>query len=166
MIFPGAFQTHTLQKVTFEGAETKVMPDAFEEMNFPEREFTNETHGLDEVRYEVKDGKKDLAYLPPYYCGPLTIEEDTVLFAGKTLADLRDYPGITELTVLPSSWQKLIDHLPQYLRKLTLPDYVTKLKLEGQKELLEFNFPTDATEIRISESPMLELDIPEDYKAK
>lgn len=160
VILPGAFNTATLQKVTFESKDTKVMAGAFHE-DFPKqelegREITTETYGLDEVVYEEENGKRQLASLPAYFVGPLAIEEGAGV---KRQLDLREYPGITELTIPDSI--KDIPYLPHYLRKLTLPDHVTRLDLADQTQLMEFNWPASATSLNISESLMSELEIPE-----
>lgn len=147
VIFTRAFDT--VDKVEFEGPDTVVFPQAFLNIEFPERALKDQTYGHGEERYEGDD----LVYLPPYYCCSLVIKDGT-----KKVINLGEFDGITELTY-PASVEYV--GLPAYLHKLTAPDTETYLDLMGQEYLTEFNVPSALKKIKISYAPIKELTLPE-----
>ncbi|MDE7440677.1 MAG: leucine-rich repeat domain-containing protein [Muribaculaceae bacterium] len=174
VIFPGAFERNEeLKKVTFLSDDTKVMKDAFEDCDelsdvdslYAGRELGDFTFGEDELVYgdvekknwrgEVTDVCFELISIPEYYCGPLRIKDGV-----KEYPDITDYAGITELYI-PDSVEDRYPEIPIGVRKVCFPDSLENVRLERMYNLVEFNWPSAAKELRISNSPIASLTIPE-----
>ncbi|MDE6026665.1 MAG: leucine-rich repeat domain-containing protein, partial [Muribaculaceae bacterium] len=174
VIFPDAFESNDkLKKVTFLSANTKVMKGAFDGCDeladeaalYEGRELGDFTYGQDELVYgdvekknwrgEVTDVRFELISIPEYYCGPLRIKDGV-----KAYPEISDYAGITELYI-PDSIEENYPDIPVGVRKVRFPDTLGNIRLERKPNLTEFNWPSAAKELRISESPIVSLTIPE-----
>lgn len=172
-IFPEAFSGNSeLSRVTLLSDETVVMSGAFEDCAIENEEelyashpLGDRTFGMGEETYgdveqrnwrdEVTGIRRELTYIPEYYCGPLRIAEGTEAYP-----DIEDYSGITEL-YLPDSITDQYFKIPENVVKLHVPEHCTVLRLRNLKRLEEFNCPASVEEISISESPIRYLVIPE-----
>lgn len=172
-IFPEAFSGNSdLSRVTLLSDETIVMSGAFEDCAIENEEelyashpLGDRTFGMGEETYgdveqrnwrdEVTGIRRELTYIPEYYCGPLRIAEGTEAYP-----DIEDYSGITEL-YLPDSITDKYFKITRNVTKVHVPSHVTYLRLMYLSKLEEFNIPEGVTEIKISKSPIQTLDIPE-----
>lgn len=173
VIFSNAFERNDdLKKVTFLSPDTRVMKGAFtdcdsidEETICAERPLGDFTCGQDELMYgdveqknwrdEVTGIRRELVYIPAYYCGPLYIEEGTQAYG-----DIEDMAGITEIHI-PDSIEENYPKIPVNVRKVRFPAHIKDINLTNRPCLEEFNWPASAKEIQISDAPIEKLVIPE-----